>query len=274
MNFTHAQVEPVITTEDWDRFLAARAAAGIEPPASARAAADAPLPIPTELLLWEPGEPALRTATKVGGVPALPAARPWPLLGPGRPMSFVAQWNFREFPGLFPPEIRLPGDLLLFFAEGVYLRHWWEENKDSVAFEWVKLDRNEPLIDPAALPRTLFTPAPARISRRIRTFDLPPAQPPVDTEAIAAGRRPKTVFPAPFPQVVPGAKVGGLPPWISHDDEPPPGTFLASLTGLEHLAAPTPEPPPLRWGDRGLFYLFLGPRRYEFFTVQVRSGPR
>src|SRR5207244_784485 len=68
----------------------------------------------------------------------------------GTPMDFVAQLCFADSTDLFD---ELPGDLLLIFADGVYLKDWDGTDASALRFEWFKRSDVNP-IEAANIPKT------------------------------------------------------------------------------------------------------------------------
>jgi hypothetical protein len=102
--------------------------------------------VPTDIFVWNRGEPERRAVTRIGGLPYREAGKPWPIARSGTPMNFVAQFCFADSRDITPD---LPGDILLFFAEskkwdkGVedydFLWGVFDERDSETAFEWVAL---------------------------------------------------------------------------------------------------------------------------------------
>ncbi len=87
---------------------------------------------PVDLFVWELGEPDVRWATKIGGLPYRPAGMSWPTFRSSsgdKPMVFLAQFCFVNQPSIFGS---LPGDVLLIFTEGGTFC-------SKVHFEWYDL---------------------------------------------------------------------------------------------------------------------------------------
>src|SRR5262245_46005232 len=68
---------------------------------------------PVDVFVLAKGEPPVRDATKIGGVPYRPRAKPWPLTPDGKPATFLAQFNFMQSRDILSS---LPGDILLMFS--------------------------------------------------------------------------------------------------------------------------------------------------------------
>jgi Domain of unknown function (DUF1963) len=105
--------------------------------------------VPTDVFIWSRGEPPHREVTKVGGLPYREAGKPWPMAPSGTPMNFVAQFCFADSCDIVPNA--LPGDILLFFAEGD------EWSPGNYQFKWVVV------INPHAACRAAWRP-----QRRLR----------------------------------------------------------------------------------------------------------
>lgn len=108
--------------------------------------------VPVDIFIMADGEPADRSVTKIGGLPCRRKDAPWPHSPDGRPMAFLAQFNFADSRDIVGS---LPGDLLLIFVEcpdGNFVNKG-SSFIDSVHFEWRSLDGAlEDLVD--ALPAT------------------------------------------------------------------------------------------------------------------------
>jgi len=203
--------------------------------------------VPTDIFLWNLGEPEQRAVTKISGVPYRAAGKPWPLAPSGIPMNFVAQFCFADSRDLLPP---LPGDLLLVFIEGkeIRLKHpipGWERNViydivlghrnrhysavesarlSAVTFEWVSLGEF-PLITPEEMPELPWKLVPV-YGTRYRTWDYPNidgfAYPEVAEHIVTT---------------LEATKIGGTPPspWQPQDDL---GSYLCTLNSVFYADTP------------------------------------
>jgi len=206
--------------------------------------------VPTDMILWQAGEPDRREVTKIRGAPYREAGKPWPLDTEGAPLNFVAQFCFSDSRDLVPP---LPGDVLLIFAAGqtllslvdnqpFYVVQWG----DGLFFEWVSLG-DFPLAKAAEIPATPWPVMPCFGSLYLTwdcrvppDFDLPESH-----DGIA---------------VLDGSKIGGVCPWILDRDYTRldqeigiPGAYLCTL-GSVSTAVYTSDleffnpSPPSQWG--------------------------
>lgn len=173
-------------------------------------------PLCTDLFLWNLGEPPNRAFTKVGGLPFWPKERPWPLSEEGRPMIFLAQFNFADSRDLVG---ELPGDILLvFLSPSVDDFSMWPEKTDDVRFFWQDAQEGTELVGPGELPETPWAFAPCWGSIH-RTYDLAGGED-LDEDVF---------FDEVWRLVVhEGTKVGGEPWWIQ-DEEELPGRYVCSL---------------------------------------------
>jgi hypothetical protein len=200
--------------------------------------------VPTDVFVWARGESERREVTKIAGLPYWEARNPWPVAPSGTPMNFVAQICFADSRDLIP---KLPGDILLIFAEG---KEWsageydftWGDYDDSdsaIAFEWVGLG-DFPLVTPAEVPETgwQIMPCHAHIHR---TWDYP------DVDGFAYPHVAEHV-----PSVFEATKIGGVSPWLDEEDDGP-GEYLCSLSSLaSEITKPFPfinVPEPISWKD-------------------------
>lgn len=69
--------------------------------------------IATDVFVWAWGKPENPSLTKIGGTPFLPKSMEWPHDSEGRPLHFIAQFNFSDSTDIVPD---LPGDVLLIFC--------------------------------------------------------------------------------------------------------------------------------------------------------------
>lgn len=91
--------------------------------------------VPTDTFVFAKGEPPRRDVTKIGGLPYRPAGLAWPRSPEGAPMTFVAQYRFRESQDLVGA---LPGDMLLVFMEEL-TRPVSTDREEYAHFEWYPL---------------------------------------------------------------------------------------------------------------------------------------
>lgn len=111
--------------------------------------------IPADAFVWALGEPELRYATKVGGMPYRPTDAVWPLIAEddepnekwrkrvGEPMTFLAQFCFAGSRDIIPD---LPGDVLLIFAEDEQF-----SRPEALHFEWQPMGIRD-LVEAANVP--------------------------------------------------------------------------------------------------------------------------
>jgi hypothetical protein len=189
----------------------------------------------TDRVYFVPGEPAERSVTKVGGLPYRASGVPWPTTASGEPMTFLAQFCFADSLDLVG---RLPGDVLLIFADGpeAYLPDPYDE---SLAFEWYPLGLRQ-LAQTQEVPQTAW---------RLRPHFGVLAR--VGDDALSEAE----------------TKIGGEPHWIQgaqgHD-----GRFLCELGALREApdgwdsrrdrTAPEVDGAMLEMADAGCLYFFLG----------------
>jgi hypothetical protein len=222
--------------------------------------------VPTDVFVWNRGEPARREVTKIGGLPYRAAGKPWPKTISGTPLTFVAQFCFGDSRDIAP---KLPGDLLLIFTLGVETRYENEvtyypaldnaENEDfDTIFEWVNLG-DFPLTTRTELPQTGWKILPC-YGTIYRTCDYP------TIDGFAYPHIADYI-----PPIVGGTKIGGLcPPLVGEEDIP--GEFLCALGSVfPDVGKPFPflnEPVPLTYeerqnsdllmiGDVGELYFFI-----------------
>lgn len=92
--------------------------------------------------------------SRLGGVPDLPAETPWPE-GDSGPLSFIAQINLADVPGVAPPGSGLPSEgLLSFFYDAVSQSAWGFDpaDRDSWAVVFSNLTACQPRTPPDELP--------------------------------------------------------------------------------------------------------------------------
>lgn len=125
--------------------------------------------VPADFFVWATGEPRHPAMTKLGGVPYLPAATPWPVRH-GTFADFEAQLCFLDSKHLVPP---LPGDVLLVFRYHDLDATSWD--RALYDFVWADVKQQE-LVAPAAMRRSRnggATPTPAFTGYRVRSHDAP-----------------------------------------------------------------------------------------------------
>ncbi len=164
--------------------------------------------VPTDVFVFAKGEPSRREVTKVGGLPYWPAGKPWPLRRNGQPMSFIGQFNFTDSLDLVG---HLPGDVLLLFLadEGVW---------PPIHHVWAKVTE-QPLITPAAMPKTAFEFLPCYGAIH-RSVDYPELAVDDELEGKVYQHWNVTVWE--------GTKIGGVPSGIQQVEENR-GKFLCAL---------------------------------------------
>jgi hypothetical protein len=233
--------------------------------------------VPTDIFVWNRGEPTERAVTKVGGLPYRPAGKPWPVAKDGTPMTFVAQFCFADSRDLVPV---LPGDVLLIFTVGVEYRYKNEidyspklsnsyDEDSEVAFEWVSLG-DFPLTTQAEIPQTGWQIQPC-YGTIYRTWDYP------GIDGFAYRHVAEHV-----PGNVEATKIGGICPWIQGEEDIS-GEFLCTLGSVfPNVRKPFPflnEPEPITYhprveseylmiADVGEMYLFRNGYGDIRYTIQ------
>jgi len=198
---------------------------------------------PTDVFVFAKGEPRDRGVTKVGGLPFWPREKDWPFGKSGKPMDFVAQFCFADSTDLFDA---LPGDLLLIFADGVYLKDWDEGDTGALRFEWFKRSHIN-LIEAADIPKTRWEIIPV-YGEIHRTIDyligsiwerewwsilLRKSKSPSD---FISGLGARSALEKAYHQswcvaMIEGTKIRGIPRWIQ-TAEGIPGRFLCALGSI------------------------------------------
>ena len=100
-------------------------------------------PVPTDVFLLSTGEPDSRSRTKVGGLPYWRRERNWPLSKHGKPLPFLAQFNFtgsRDLVG------STAGDILLIFAH--------DDLREGCALAWEAIGTCSTLVSDDEIPIT------------------------------------------------------------------------------------------------------------------------
>jgi hypothetical protein len=233
--------------------------------------------VPTDIFVWNRGEPTERAVTKIGGLPYREAGKPWPLGKAGTPMTFVAQFCFADSRDLVPA---LPGDVLLIFTVGVEYRYKNEidyypklgnsyDEDSEAAFEWVSLG-DFPLTTQAEIPQTGWQIQPC-YGTIYRTWDYP------TVDAFAHRHISENIQ-----GVIWATKIGGICPWMQGEEDIP-GEFLCALGSVfPNVREPFPflnEPEPitheqqvdsgyLMIADVGLLYLFRNGYGDIRYTIQ------
>lgn len=190
---------------------------------------------PCDLFLFGIGEPPVREATKVGGLPYRPARKKWPLRRDGVPMTFLAQFCFAESRDIAGT---LPGDVLLVFIREHDL-YWPDDSEQEplFQFEWYDLGLTH-LIAENAVPPPEWTFVKC-FGYRFRTeawlTDLArDSVAKVVDAAIDDRYRYMVTSTASDICSIDGVKIGGVPVWYCPPVEAPQplGRFLCSLTSI------------------------------------------
>ncbi len=207
--------------------------------------------VPTDIFIFNRGEPSRREVTKVGGLPYRSTERPWPHSASSSPMTFIAQFCFVDSQDIVG---QLPGDVLLIFGDPDNL---WDNDNLALVFEWVRL--GEPGLIPAeAVPQTDWFIEPC-FGSIYRTWDY------LDTDELFVGYQRSYLIP-----VLEGTKIGGIPRWIQGSEDIQ-GRFICALGSIDpqlYGQRPFPfinvpdmldshEDNYLQWGDSGSLYIFL-----------------
>ncbi len=225
-----------------------------------------------DILAFAKGEPVHRAVSKVGGLPYWPSNREWPVGKSGLPMSFVSQICFSDSMDIVG---KLPGEILLIFADGIFGKDWTECDKHGLHFEWMRLERQS-LIEATQMPSNRWKLHPWHASIH-RTFDYV-ADADLKLEEFEHFYGILTIS---------GSKIGGIPEWIQGEERLP-GNFLCTIGTLMPIGKkPVPllpyELPPeyyfdrvqdkdegyfLVWGDMGTLYLSLNNDGVVHWTIQ------
>jgi hypothetical protein len=228
--------------------------------------------VPTDVMVWNYGEPKRREVTKIGGVPYWPKSKPWPQNSAGEPLQFIGQICFADSRDLFP---KLPEDVLLIFTNGLYCDDWYEaeESPDAVHYEWLPLKESN-LIGESAVPKQSMKLLPCYGSV-YRTFDYDG----VDRKTLNALEK-KVQCPWKL-DVIAGTKIGGVAgriqeapkmtkPLLCSINSVEPATecpwpFLNSEKEIKGFRWKTSDKKfscenALSWGDAGAMFLFLNKR--------------
>ena len=186
-------------------------------------------PRAVDLFVWTCGEPPVREASKLGGLPYWPASEAWPTVD-GRAAQFVAQLLVTPSRDLFADAL---GDVMCVFASPDE-RSWLG---DGLFVRWVDMSR-APLVAELPVP----SPWPSCWGQRHRTLDYPASR---------------------LDGVVHATKIGGAPVPIQPDADLPEEIFRGAL-GPVYIAPgarwgvcdvpswPRSTPSPgCTWGDMG-----------------------
>ena len=212
----------------------------------------APDAVPCDLFVWGIGEPPDRRLTRVGGMPWLPKAIPWPTFG-GKAATFLCQFDFRDSKDLTGQLAgkTLPGDLLLVFVAGEYSALTGDENE--LQFVWVSAEETEihtdnDVPDPAH-PFEFVTAWGVRYrgedvpSQWDKAYDIP--------DEAASGR----LWALP---VLWGTKIGGVPYHSQENHYEVPSDYLCQLVSIQASNTTWPwvnqeSPLPEGFGDDGIY---------------------
>ena len=151
-----------------------------------------------DIFLFNRGEPGIRRATKIGGLPYRPAKSPWPTYRTKKskqaePYTFLAQFDFSQSTDIVSG---LPGDVLVLFARDETYRA-----TDSIVSEWWPADIPEAeLIPMGAIPAQSIK-IPTLSGLRHRTADF----------MACKAKLPDDFFYYRHISRIRGMKIGGLP---------------------------------------------------------------
>lgn len=119
---------------------------------------------PADLFLLSTGEAPLRDSTKIGGLPYFDRSAAWPLGSSGRPLPFLAQFNFCDSIDIVND---LPADILLVFAH--------PDCHDGVGLEWQDSGRHVDLVTSHEIP--VASNIPSFYGSAWRTENFPDGKP-------------------------------------------------------------------------------------------------
>jgi hypothetical protein len=218
-------------------------------------------PVPVDIFVMSKGEPENRYATKIGGLPYRPASARWPCDPSGRPLAFMAQFNFTNSVDIVG---ELPGDLLLVFGDD---RDWYFE---TLRLEWRDLGL-QGLIQSSQVPSESITVAPC-FGNRCRMMSYPNAVRKTTSEDPQCYG--KDVWESYLIPQLQATQIGRAPFFIQEGANELPGRPLCTIASVQpdpHQPYPwvnVPEPlcpedewPPdgneLMIGDLGCIYIFI-----------------
>lgn len=242
----------------------------------------------TDVFAWARGEPPAPHLTKIGGLPFRSRNERWPRTRDGRTTLFLAQLSFVDSRERFSK--RLPGDLLLLFADAGSIR------EDDLVVEWVRADEPNALrttdvpaewLRPALrpedatppphwgnkpLPRSMTDPLAVVHGVIHRTYDYPHSE-----QRFGGFRSPECLA------VIEGTKIGGIPRFVQGASRDADG-FLGAIGSVAPRAdrrfpwVNVEEPVTqseafgehhLGFGDMGSLYLFR--RMFGRVRVELQS---
>jgi hypothetical protein len=220
--------------------------------------------VPVDIFIMADGEPKDRWVTKIGGLPYRSVGAKWPEAESGRPLTFIAQFNFTNSKDITG---ELPGDLLLVFGDnsgGPF---------DEIQFEWQGVDVPD-LIAPADVPARPLKISPC-YGHIFRTVSFPDAE---RTTPFQVEKYPKCrgleVWSSFFIPQYQATQIGEAPYFIQEGDDQLPGRMLCTISSPgpdQHGPFPwvnraEPLMPPDKWnfnddylaiGDSGCIYISI-----------------
>ena len=220
-------------------------------------------PVPVDVFVMAEGEPPDRFVTKIGGLPYRPARAEWPRAQNGRPLEFLAQFNFRDSRDITGP---LPGDILLVFADCS------SGTIEGLGFEWQQVDLSD-IVSAAAIPTQTDTFLPC-YGHIFRTVSYPGATRTVPRKKQEYPTcRGKSVWSDYYLRQYQATQIGSAPFFIQGDPQLP-GRILCTISSVQpdqHKAFPwvnhpAPLMPEHEWdfennclmiGDLGCIYISM-----------------
>lgn len=220
--------------------------------------------VPTDVFVFAKGEAPHRAMTKIGGLPYWPADTTWPIGFNNRPLTFLAQINFKDSQDIVG---ELPGDILLLFVE--HEQFCAGGDQKSIRFEWVNMgDTSIILKEKTPKPSWTFVTCYGVVHRTEDFRDI------WNSEYYLA-------------DTIQGTKIGGLPCYIQEEIETN-GRFLFQLasiqaaSGVEFPWVNVQQPAGLEFNGNGIYaqenelimadmasiYVFIGERGELFWELQ------
>ncbi len=183
-------------------------------------------PVPVDIFVLSKGEPDRRFATKLGGLPYRPRQLQWPCGASGRPLSFIAQFNFSNSRDILGP---LPGDLLLVFGDDS------SDISETLHMEWQSFgDHDLVRRDQIPLDSEVFDPY---FGNRCRLPSYPDAERSNDLEYPVCNG--KEVWSEHWILQLQATQIGRAPFLIQEGDESHPGQPLCTIASV----LPSPDLP-------------------------------